>query len=404
MVLFRSNYQRLDLTNRVRGNRALAKLGFSCTNANPGWYYDGSAFRQAAANTCRYTSEGGRTGLLVESQDSNVLLYSSQNNAAWVKDAGITTDATAVSIINGKTAIKYTAAATTDKVYQEVGTFAGTESLYMIVEAGTAATCDVELYDQDTTTSYGRVSLTFSTGAVSTVSGAPDNAYAYKITDSGPNGGKTYYLVVDQSSGPAGNTRRVRFFPSTTAAGYSYWHHAQLSESGTFNSTSPIVTTTVSVIRDADVITSSTVPDWWSNSQITVLSSYERIFKTTGLGLIFASSNGANDYFVAAANPGGDNSPATTVNVGGSLGSAASAAVMPSGQINKVGHSHKDGFTYAAGNGVASANGAVAGAPAAPNRFDIGQGFGALYWLNGRIFGMTIRPIALSGTDLEYWT
>lgn len=401
MLLHKRQYKRLDLYNAHVGNRALSALGFVVQHAGIGTYYDGSVYKQAAANTGRYTRENGRCGLLVEGADTNVLLYSSENHATWTKDGGISS-ASATSIIDGKAAVKYTATNTTDTVYQDIGIFDGNTSMFMIVEQGTAAKCRIEIYDSTASASFGNIELTFSTGAVTEIGGSPLEAYSYKITDSGPNGGVTYILVVSNTTS-AGNNRRVLLYPSTAAGGaYTYWHHAQLSDSN--HSSSPIVTTTDPVSRDGDVVTSSTIPSFWNDNEITILSEYEKIFKGDDIHTVFASSNTAADYFLCSL-AGSDNNPQTLVNVGGGGPSQAlSAAVLSSGARNKVGHSHKDGYTYACGNGTASANAATAGVPAATDRLDIGQALGALYWLNGRIFSIAIKTSAFSDTELEYWT
>lgn len=393
MLLHRRSHQRLDLTNKIRGTRSLEALGFSCTNAAPGWYYDGSVYRQAAANTCRFDASGGKTGLLIEEADTNEVLYSSENNAVWTV-SNATKAATGTSIINGKTPIKVTATGASGYLEQSVATLGGSDMYhYAIVEVGDGTVADIESVGDS------RVRLTFATGAVTQVSGASLRKGAYRVTASGPNGGAVWILY--HALAAASTPSVLRYYPDPTGSSkFGYMHHCQ----GSFNDvhgTSPVVTTTVADQRGAEIITSATVPSWWSNTQTSVIASYERIFETIETAVIFGSSDGTTDnYCLYGVNGSAPNNATTTVVKTPDSALAADAEGLASGQVNKVAFSHKDGFTYASGNGSVSSNAAQTGVPADATRFDIGQGLGALFWLNGRIFSLVIRPIAFSSTEL----
>lgn len=396
MLLHRKNYQRLDLTNRVRGERALSALGFACTNANPGWYYDGSVYRQAAVNTCRYDSSGGRTGLLVEEADTNEVLYSSENNAVWTV-SNATKTATGTSAISGKTPIKVTATGASGYIQQSVATLGnGSEYHYVIIEEGDGTVADLEC------NTVSRIRLTFATGAVTQVSGASTYKGAYKVDVTGPNGGDLWILY--HSIFTVATPAVIRFYPDPTGSSkYAYLHHCQGSFSDV-HGTSPIVTQGSPVSRDGDVITSSTIPSWWNDSACTVISKIEKIFDVAEQGTIFASSDGtANNFFLIGNDSSIPNSCLINVGVGGVVYSEA-AGSMPSGSINKAAATQSNGATYAAANGTVSANANQVGAPAAATRFDIGQALGAVYFLNGRIFSLVIRPSAMSTTEIDAYT
>lgn len=402
MLLHRRNHQRIDLTNKQRALRSLDALGFSCTNAAPGYYYDGSVFRLASANTCRFSAEGGKTGLLVEPSQENVLLYSSENNAAWADTAGATTRSGGNEVISGKTPIGITVAATTDSVHQNIGVFSGgDESFYIIVEQGTGATADIGVYDATGAALLTRVRLTFATGAVSTITGSPASSGAYQINATGPNGGKLFYFyLVTDTSAVGGNNRRVLFYPSTTAVGSNYLCHAQLTENKTM--TSPIVTGAASATRNADVITSSTIPSWWSQTQLSVITRHESIFPSDTYRALFTASDGTGDNYVLCAVNGSPVNPTLLVNVAaaGAVSSVPAVNLDP-GSSHTLAYSQKTGATFAAGNGTAGANGGQVGAPTI-SRLDIGNALGVLYHFGGRIFSITMRPVAMSSTELAY--
>jgi hypothetical protein len=126
------------------------------------------------------------------------------------------------------------------------------------------------------------------------------------------------------------------------------------------------------------------------------------MFDSLVTGVILASSDGTADHYclygVAGSSP--NNAQLSVVKTPDSA-IATDAGALVAGQAHKVTYSHSDGFTYASGDGSVSANAAQTGVPADTTRLDIGQGLGALYWLNGRIFTLTIRPNATSSTDLD---
>jgi hypothetical protein len=350
-------------------------------------------YRQASANTCRYDSSGGKTGLLVEEGDTNEVLYSSENNAAWVV-SNATKSATGTSVISGKTPIRVTALGGSGYIEQTVaGLGGGDEYNYIIIESGNNTIADLEH------AGISRVRLTFATGAVTQVSGASTYKGAYRVTPNGPNGGEVWILYHSITTGGAAN---LRYYPDPTGSDkFGYLHHCQ----GSYNDihgTSPIVTQGVAVQREAEVITSSTVPSWWSDTEATVIASVERIFSNSETGVIFASSDASPDnYFLCSIGGAPPNSAILVVSIGGVSYSAAATDNITAGTISKAAFSHADGETYAAGNGDVSANAEQVGVPADASRFDIGQALGALYWLNGRIFNLKIVPKALNSTDLD---
>ena len=401
MFLRSRHYKTIDLTGAYRGTRALTELGFTNSTASPGWYYDGSVYRQAAANAFRFSSEGGRTGLLCESADENKALYSSENNAAWTT-SNVTKSAEGNSIISGKTPIKCTATAAGGWIGQTVGTTSA-DCYSIIVEQGNSTVADIELYD-GTGGSVSIVRLTFSTGVVSQVSGASTKIGAYRITPSGPNGGATWLLHLTATGG--GGTRTIRFYPdSATGNKYSYLHHSQLSTDHT-HPLSPIVTTNAAVSRTADVVSTSTIPSWWNDSQITVYATAERMITIDEQGCIFVATNGGLTDYTLCTMDGttGTNEARITVSIGGVTVDVSTLTPSPPGSKQRYAFSAKNGATYAAGSGGASANANQVGAPATPEVLSIGQAAGSIYFLEGRVYSISIRQTAHDTSALESWT
>lgn len=257
------------------------------------WY--AQAATSGVANL-RYFNGIEDSGVLFEPPQTNLILYSSESNAAWVSIGTSNTNSRS-SIIDGKTAPGYTGATAADGKRQAYGTFdGGNEVCYFIVEKNTATSCGMFIYDASGPATVSHIDLNFDTGVVSQVAGSSSAKGAKKLSDSGPNGG-VVYLLWQQFSGTASNTRWAVFYPDRDGNGdETILHHAQ----GVVGDmvTSPIVTTSASQERGQDNLEFA-APVWADESATSVVAEVETLSTEppagTGDNLIAVFGNNAID-------------------------------------------------------------------------------------------------------------
>lgn len=248
---------------------------------------------------------------------TNSLLYSSDiSNAVWV--ANSVSKAAASSIIQGGTAQKITNTGSGGNVVQTLGTF-GTnpDTVFAIVEKGDSDICRVRLYDNTAAADRLVATLTFSTGAVvRSGSDASGNVRAWKIANTGPNGGEVWLIALTTSAGALtnGNARRVYVHAADPASStqFGYVHHVQLHANSSNSANHaipcpPIVTSGTSATRGADALVNSNVPAWWTQRDFTMGIEYTQK-DTANLGgswLMTVSDATSNNYAAFDFSSGG---------------------------------------------------------------------------------------------------
>jgi hypothetical protein len=396
MILFQDDDNVWDFGSPARSINQLKRLGFTCTRAGDAYCYSNGVYRLMPADTFRYCYSSGRTGLLVEESQENLVLYSSVANAAWVNTGGSLTDTTCTSAIQGQTAPRHASAGANIGKSQDVGVFVGdNECLYALVESDTAASCDIQFYNGTAAATVSRIRLTFATGAVTQVNGACDSSGAIRI-GAGPNGGVLWLLYqIKDTTAIAGATRRIVFYPdSAGAGGRTVRHHIQLTESALI--TSPIVTGAASNTRAADVIVSTRVPSFFNRGQISIVS--ECITSNDGaIQAVFAASDGTTDNLFALIKTAGTH--------GASLNYATTPYAETSGGSFALNEDVVFGGSFS-GTSIICASGGASGGSTAVGGFpvvsaaSIGSLLGVAYWFNGKINSIKFIQSALSEATL----
>ena len=247
--------------------------------ASAGSYYDSAGvLRQAADNTLRLDyspTTGAALGVLVEEQRTNLLTYSEQfDNAAWVKSESSVTSGDAIAPDGTLTADKVTETAATSQhtVTQSQSVVNGTTYTYSVylkaAELGYAL-----LGTSGSGLPFTVISVDLSTGAVSTGTGTPLNAFAVDVGNGWWRAGfsiastfsaSANLLVYLSQDGIYAN----RSHTGTLGAGIYLWG-AQL-EAGAF-ATSYIPTVASQVTRAADQISILTSAFPYSATEGTVV-------------------------------------------------------------------------------------------------------------------------------------
>lgn len=243
--------------------------GTFARGGTPNTAYEMDAFGYFAAPgykqprfTHRYNSSTGLiepAGLLLEGARSPTDLGSCSfgDSTYWNNGASYVL-ASAISCFRGQTATKHTCPASSGTRYKSMGVFVSgqTDCAAIIVEQGSAATCNVGIYDGTATASLARAYLTWATMGVATV-GTPAGSGVIQLAGTGPNGGKLALLWVTATgtgsgTGADGHTRTMDM--QVTASGdsaYAYLHHAQFTANATAPS-SPIVNVGSALTRSPD--------------------------------------------------------------------------------------------------------------------------------------------------------
>jgi hypothetical protein len=183
----------------------------------------------------------------------------------------------ASSVIQGGTAQLITNTDVNGQVTQSIGTYtANPDTVFVIFEQGTGTSARLGIYDITAAAYLHQTDLNYSTGVVSGTAGTGTsvNQRAVKLLDAGPNGGAVWLIAVTVTPPTAGNSRRIYLKPQghSAAAGVTgYIHHLQIHAGHAAGGANqqicpPIVTTGSSASRGADVLKSTSVPNWWKKS------------------------------------------------------------------------------------------------------------------------------------------
>ena len=244
-----------------RPGATAAQTGFTFTRASTALYRDVNGVWQSAAvdvlrdghyvGSVRTTlREGAGTNSALGSSNLSITTY-------WSNAGGITL-AAATSCIAGQVATKHTDATGSQARIQNIGTFVNgqTDCAWLLIESVDATNSDIYIYDATAAAVLSRVRVTWSTLAVTVITGSPAQYGAINY-GTGPNGGKLVALYLTGTgaaagTGGAGNTRQVNILPANQAGKASILHHAQF-EAATSVPSSPIVTVAAAVTRAADL-------------------------------------------------------------------------------------------------------------------------------------------------------
>lgn len=282
--------------------------GFSFSRASVGSYYNSSGvLATASANSPRYDYHpytGQLRGLLIEGQSTNGIKYSQDfSNAAWhTTNLSVTPNTAATTAPDGtntaalvsedtattaKSIYQYSVPVTAGKfftfsVYAKMPSTNGHRWLKLIVLDGTTSTDNIyALFDLAT----GSVTI-FNQNFVSTSGYGSKSALA--MAERLPNSWWRLRLTGLQSQTPdtpsSTVTARIGFTSTATGgdtylgtgAGAYFWG-AQL-ESNTLAPSSYIATTSASVTRSADILTSTTVQTVLSGTSWTAILRFMRPF------------------------------------------------------------------------------------------------------------------------------
>lgn len=268
-------------------------------------------FKPHAANVmpAHYDAVAGRwLGAWFGITTTNSLLYSSDfANAAWF--AANSTKSAASSLIQGGTAQKITNnGASPSRLEQTIGTFgANSDTVFAIAEKGNSDQAWVAVYDNTAGAYVAQATLTFSTGTVVTSgSAANKNGRAHKLQNLGPNGGEVWIIAITFTPPTAGNVRRVMVSSVqsgvTDGTSYGFLHHAQLHANHTQPQSAvvcpPIVTTSASASRGADLMVCQNIPNWWTQREHSIASEFTQKDSSNviGSGLIALSDGTINNF------------------------------------------------------------------------------------------------------------
>lgn len=395
MILFQDDEKLWDFGSSARSKDLLGRLGFSCTRSGDAYAYSNGLFRVVAANTLRYCSAGGRTGLIVEQEQENLALYSAEpENAAWVEDGGIIKVASN-SCIEGQVSSQLVTTGGAIGISQVIGTFADETCLHVIAEEGTNPSFEFGLYDETAAGYVVRLRYTKATGAITVVSGAADRYSVCVINPVGPNGGKLVSLSLStDTSGINGNSLKAFFYPGLSV-GYAYFHYAQLTAD--IVCSSPIVTAGTAATRSADAITSSTVPSFLNKGQGSVIAEFLTANYAAVQGIFAVLGADITNSFSIAKASGSDK--ATLINSGVTFGSSSANPINLNTEVI-MGASFATGILLSASGGVASSNTVTDGVPSF-TQMSIGSLSGTSFFLNGKIFSIKFLTTAISAAGLE---
>lgn len=302
-------------------------------------------------------------GLLIEEARTNLLLYSADfTNAAYV-NSNVTVTANATAAPDGTTtADLLTAAATASVNLQQSSAVAATSATYSIfAKQGSGATQANAFRLRNTTTATTLVEITinYSTGAVTYVTGSTGAAAV--------NFGNGWWrITLTATTGiTSGDTIRCDqcFVGASTVGHNAYVWGAQL-EAGAF-ATSYIPTVASTVTRNADVatMTGTNFSSWYNQSEGTFVTEASSINPDTGVRRMpFLLSDAALTFQKDKISPmydvGSFNAFALWV-----FGTSTAVAIRPSPSVPEpaVGATSKLAFTIKSGDTTASINGGVVG-------------------------------------------
>ncbi|WVL99690.1 hypothetical protein [Salinibacter phage 4_17] len=262
-------------------NLNVADTGSIPSNTQDGWTR-GSAGRvlgpdgkyvSRGSDVPRKSFDGEEPGLLVEAAGrTNHVTDSSDLSAGWATFG--TSNSAASNLIEGESAQSVSAPTKSDRSNQGAGTFSsGTETVYVILEEETAGQWALSVLDASASSDLCFVQHDFSDDSLFVARGSVDRKNLRVLSESGPNGGRVYQLVLSYSGQTSGNTREVRVFPDRTGSDNStIFHHVQLEEAP--NASSPIVTRGSPTTRSGDdyAIFEGGQPPWWNSNEGTIIT------------------------------------------------------------------------------------------------------------------------------------
>lgn len=219
----------------------------------------------------RKSFDGEEPGLLVEAAGrTNHVTDSSDLSAGWATFG--TSNSAASNLIEGESAQSVSAPTKSDRSNQGAGTFSsGTETVYVILEEETAGQWALSVLDASASSDLCFVQHDFRDDSLFVARGSVDRKNLRVLSESGPNGGRVYQLVLSYSGQTSGNTREVRVYPDRTSSDNStIFHHVQLEEAP--NASSPIVTNGSATTRAGDdyAIFEGGQPSWWNPNGMTM--------------------------------------------------------------------------------------------------------------------------------------
>ena len=244
--------------------------------------------------------------------------------------------------------------------------------------------------------------LTFSDGTVTVAGGSVVASGSRKIASTGPNGGIVWQLYFTYT-GTSGNARRVSDNPAGTASSaYSYLHHVQVCESAFV--TNPIYTQGSTVTTANTVISTSSLPPYWSTTGMSVIAVAQNTIPEVTGNPIIAVSDGTTDNFAGIGNIGPTSiTEFLAYYIATTDYTPTPAASLTDAAVNTYGGSIKTSSCISAANGTASTPTTPAAMPTF-TQMDIGNLLGGSFW-NGRIFSIKlIAGVALSATELAGFT
>lgn len=353
-------------------------------------------------NACR--------GYLSESSQTNQITYSSAYVSSVGAQAvyGCTYAAGGNPIINGAGCCLFTLTGTVGgEAQQTFGTFGGgKETYYAIVEQGTCTQATIAIFNITAAANSCSATLTFSTGVVTVggTSGSGRTGGAILLLNAGPNGGKVYLLWA-QVTETAGNTRaaRVGSYATNQQNSTLYYHHRQYTSDSIIGS--PIVTTSATVARAADVMQTSSLPAWYDNSKVTMLAKFERtqdVYTQIGFPCVPLNvSDGTANNIAQIRHKSASANTALTVTAGG-VNQCAIDRSFTTGVGTYAGSATANLFDGSLGGsaGTQDTNGTLFTA----SKIEIGCDQATGYWANGWIQQIGIAPITQTSAQLNALT
>lgn len=410
-LLAENFYFDLDLTKASAEIMTALGIVYSRTGTMYALRDDGKYYPFAADNMpSHYDCVLGREmGCWFGPSFNNVLLWSSDfSNAVW--SANTCTKAAATSIISGGTAQKLTNTGTNGQVTQSIGTFtAGAELIEAHFEQGNNPDGYLGIYDVTAGAFVHQLSINYSTGGVTSTAGTGTSvtARAYKTHAVGPNGGPVWRLAITYTAPTAGNSRRVYLKPQGNSAAsgqFGYVHHCQLQAGTTITQlmSPPIVTTTATVVRGADVLSQTDLAAYLANATEITLGAVFDLVDSLPLSysgrFIELNDNTANERHLLYR---------TGTNVAGLTTDAASTQATLARTVAATGR-HRAAYSAKANRFALSENGAApaldtAGAMPIISQLHIGQAGAGASSATCYLSRVLIDARAYSDAELQGW-
>lgn len=218
-------------------------------------FEEGNTLRQS------YHPDGTLLGILGEGARTNLAprsanFISTLASTFWLGGGGFSSVTPAISVIKDELAYKHTVdgSANRNRNQQVVLANSTAYNVSFIIENVDTATTQFGLFDDTGANWQGLGTYTWGTDLITTAAGTIVNSSVERL-GIGPNGGKLVRISLTATSDATNTNHSIRIYPGSAAANSNtiIIHHGQL-EAGIFPS-SPIITTTTSLIRATDNIT-----------------------------------------------------------------------------------------------------------------------------------------------------